>query len=233
MLIISKYHDYYDHVQQAGVDKRVVLHREMKEVQQPSGLKFRNMQLASIDKRGARVARYNFVSGRVFRLEWLFFCGKAYPKFFSYDHEYNSDIRANIKYYDSLEDAERDIPADAHYFNSKNWNTGKILAHEVREILDMSRDIDAEVFRKVNAPYFVYKNRDPRVHYSDKAKVVVYPMLKDYTTFLNLDAYSTYQEIEMYCSGVMGVGEPEIVEVSDISKRDSKGFDKYSFKHRK
>lgn len=233
MLIISKFHDYYDHVQQAGVDKSVVLHRESKEVQIPSGIKFSNMQLASIDKRGDRVASYNFVSGRVFRLEWLFFCGKAYPKIFSFDKEYNSEVRNNIKFYDTLEEAEKDIPASSHYFNSKNWNTGKILAHQVREILAMSREIDSEVFRAVKAPYFVYKNRDPRVHYSEKGKVIVFPVLNNYTQFLNLDAYSTYQEIEMYCSGVLGVGEKEIVEISDIHKRDSKGFDKYSFKHRK
>jgi len=233
MLIISKYHDYYDHVQQAGVDKRVVLLREMKEIDVPNGLKFSNMQLASIDERGNRVASYNFISGRVFRLEWLFFCGKAYPKIFSFDKEYNSDVFHNIKFYSTLEEAEQDIPPSAHYFNSKNWNTGMILAHQVREILSMPREIDANVFQKLKAPYFVYKRRDSSVRYGDKGKVITFPVLKDYTPFLNLDAYSTYQEIEMYCSGVMGVGEPEIIEVSDISKRDSKGFDKFSFKHRK
>lgn len=232
MLIISKFHDYYDHVQQAGVDKRVVLHRESKEVPMPSGIKFSNMQLASIDKRGDRVASYNFVSGRVFRLEWLFFCGKAYPKIFSYDKECHSEVRNNIKFYSTLEEAEQDIPATSHYFNSKNWNTGKILSHQVREILSMPRDVDSEVFRAVNAPYFVYKYRDPNAYSTDR-KLIIFPILKSYTNFLNMDAYTTYQEIEMYCSGVLGIGEPETIEVSDISKRDSKGFDKFSFKHRK
>jgi hypothetical protein len=45
-----------------------------------------------------------------------------------------------------------------------------------------------------------------------------------------VDPFMTYQEIAMYISGVLGVGEPDTVDISDEDMRDKKGFFDMSFK---
>ena len=57
--------------------------------------------------------------------------------------------------------------------------------------------------------------------------------ISNLTKSFKLDAYGIYQEIEMYMGGVLGSQEKETIEISDKDKRDSKGFDNYSFKKRK
>jgi len=42
--------------------------------------------------------------------------------------------------------------------------------------------------------------------------------------------YMAYQEIAMYISGVLGIGEPDTLEISDEDMRDEKGFFDMSFK---
>lgn len=45
-----------------------------------------------------------------------------------------------------------------------------------------------------------------------------------------VDAYTAFQELSMFIGGVIGVGEPETLEISDRHMRDAKGFDDRSFK---
>jgi hypothetical protein len=54
--------------------------------------------------------------------------------------------------------------------------------------------------------------------------------LKDVEFFRVFDPHTTYQEIFMYISGVLGGNMKEIPEMSDDDMRDSKGFDKWSFR---
>lgn len=229
MLIISKFHDFYDHVSKAGVDKHVVLQRKQELVDIPSGLKFRPMDLAHVAS--VRNERGRFLEGRVYVLDWVYFCGKAYPGIRSYflKGEEKSDFQQHTK-----EDLESKIPLNSRYYKS-DWRSGLTPQQELSQALQGKNEIPAEVFQNLKVPYFgfneIVDTSGRWIH--RKNKLLVYPNLKDYTSFLKMDAYTVYQEIEMYCSGVLGVGEPETIEVSDISKRDSKGFDEFSFKHRK
>lgn len=234
MLIISKFHDYYDHVQQAGVDKRVVLQRKQEYVAIPAGLRHsvRPCELARIATKRNNNRYSSFLEGRVYNLDWLYFCGKAYPCITSHFVNENSEISDFKKH--TIQELENIIPSTSKYFK-KSWNMDMTPQQILHLAFSSSKEISTEIFRELNVPYFAIvevKEKNSRWNNTSE-KVLLYPNLTNYTSYLNMDAYSTYQEIEMYCSGVLGVGEPETIEVSDISKRDSKGFDKFSFKHRK
>lgn len=233
MLIISKFHDYYDHVQQAGIDKRVVLQRKQEYVELiPRGLRQRPCELARIATKENTAKYHRFIEGRVYNLDWLYFCGKAYPCITSHFVNELGDVSDFKKH--TLQELESIIPASSVY-HQKRWDMDMSPKQMAYEAYNSSREVSADIFREFNVPYFsIVSVKDDNVRYERYVKkVLLYPNLTNYTSYLNMDAFTTYQEIEMYCSGVLGVGEPKTIEVSDISKRDSKGFDKFSFKHRK
>lgn len=47
------------------------------------------------------------------------------------------------------------------------------------------------------------------------------------------DVYTAYQEIAQYMSGVLGLNDKEMIQISDVDMRDKKGFDEWSFKKKK
>ena len=61
-------------------------------------------------------------------------------------------------------------------------------------------------------------------------KIILNANLKDYRFAKIKDPFTAFQDIMMYISGVLGVGEPEMVEISNNDMRDKKGFDDWSFK---
>ena len=62
-------------------------------------------------------------------------------------------------------------------------------------------------------------------------KAYTNPVLKDFQFFRAVSTYQAFQEISMYISGVIGVGEKNTVTISDKDMRDAKGFDDWSFKN--
>lgn len=233
MLIVSKFHDFYDHVQKTGIDKHVVLQRKQEYVDVPSALKQRRVRLGAIATKRSNAKFNSFLEGTVYELDWLYFCGKAYPCIISYFEK--DKTKSDFKKV-TLQELESKLPATSSYYK-KHWISGVSGQQILHNALKSNNDVSTEIFRNLGVPYFsivdVEEILGKRKIKREVPKVLLYPKLSDYTTHLNMDAYTVYQEIEMYCSGVLGVGEPETIEVSDISKRDSKGFDKYSFKHRK
>lgn len=229
MLIISKFHDFYDHVSQAGVDKNVVLQRKSEVLGFIEGLPYKTKKLVSVYDKPKDKKDTNY---RTFYLDYLYFCGKVYPKIMS--NRVKDGVIFDVQTY-TLEEFEKVIPADSGYYR-KHWSTDQTLQQQTKDILSKGIiDVRTDVFRTLKVPYFgfITKYEPNRYGHRESEGIQLYPVLKDYTSYLNMDAYTVYQEIEMYCSGVLGVGEPNTIEVSDISKRDSKGFDKFSFKHRK
>ena len=66
---------------------------------------------------------------------------------------------------------------------------------------------------------------------SDTQKFFINPLLKDYQFYKVYDAVQTFQEIQMFISGVLGNKEKEIIEVADKYKITQHGFDKkWSFR---
>lgn len=96
---------------------------------------------------------------------------------------------------------------------------------------ELSKEFIDNIHRQLKSPVILLKGRC----YGSKGywwPVTINPCLKDIGFQHILDPYTCFQEISMYMGGVMGNTEKEIVEVSDITQRDKKGFNDKSFKHR-
>ena len=80
------------------------------------------------------------------------------------------------------------------------------------------------LFRESKTPIFVYDT------YRRDDAFIINPILKDYEFYKVVDAFTAFTELQMFISGVLGVGEKEIVEIEDKYKIGQHGFDKWSFR---
>lgn len=227
MKIISKFHDYYDSAS-VFYDNSLVFKRENKRLnlEDCANIKipFYAVELMSAheDLNTTTEASVNF----------LYFCGKIYPiyelkkyitlveKKDGFIQRYKKDQESN--YFSSLKELT-DVAIEKGLRKSFSLNNeSKNIEYILEKIKDY--EVNADVFRELKAPYFMIEN---------KKIIEINPVLKKYTKSFKMEAPILYQEIEMYMSGVLGMEEKEIIIVSDKDKRDSKGFDNYSFKKRK
>lgn len=237
MKIISKFHDYYDSAMIMH-DDHVVLKRTTEVVN--------NIVLPyyAINVGGKTVRHeegYNYTSSLI--IDILYFCGKAYPIFTCKKYVDNYDRETRSRNTNLIDTVYFDgIDSFFDFFNNENYSTSYyslFRKSKKRDADDLKKQYEAmiekmlevnisdEYFRKVDAPYFI------NTYLSHKKETIRYPLLKDLTKSFKLDAFTAFQEIEMYVGGVIGTPEKEIIEVSDVDKRNSKGFDNYSFKTRK
>jgi hypothetical protein len=96
---------------------------------------------------------------------------------------------------------------------------------------------DHTLFQQLKSPVFLVpiisseSDRDQRNLENLQAKFTLNPNLKDLQFQKYKDAYSTFQEIQSYISGILGVTTPETIVLSDKSKILKAGFDpKTSFR---
>lgn len=230
MKIISPFRDYYDSAM-IYFDDSILLKRKTEQI-------YLGDIGVSMPHRIDRVAT-SYVGNtnplsRVAAIDYLYFCGKVYPLFSIFNSKshwkkVNSkltqiDNRSDRVYFSSFDElfkaCEREGMRINHSFGQPKNHIEKIKERLAR--LE-DQEISADIFRNVGAPYFILEGN----------MVIVYPELKAVTKSFKMDATTVYQEIEMYMGGVLGQAEKEIIEISDVDKRNSKGFDNQSFKKRK
>ena len=93
------------------------------------------------------------------------------------------------------------------------------------------------IFREYNTPIFLwdycylkrYSNRFS-IYHEKNVKFFINPILKEYEFYKVFDTYQTFQEIQMFISGVLGNKENNVVIISDKDKIIQHGFDKWSFR---
>jgi hypothetical protein len=159
------------------------------------------------------------------------FCGELYL-FKDFTNPYASNKEKEAKQYifhgencmyleknnNYIEDGKdpRFYPLKSSY--SKKW------AKEEYENLKKHPRIK-ELFFKYNVPCFFI---------NQKGDLILNPRLQDYAFFKVFDSVQTFQRIEMYISNVLVSDTKVDVPVgNDEVIRDSKGFDKYSFRKMK
>ena len=76
------------------------------------------------------------------------------------------------------------------------------------------------LFVEHNTPVFIIRPKE----------ITINPSLKEVRFMTVKDVYTTFQEIQMFISGVLGTGTKETVDITDDVKRDKHGFDNKSFK---
>lgn len=234
MRIYSKFHDYYDIGLAYGVDDIVYVRKtdEIKDFKVP------DIQKVVGEKRGWRGAYTiynNWWRNSVMRTSELFFvgfCGKLYPAYeigwgeYNYDAYSKTEIVYSIEALDKLLDkypaVKKAIAGDGS--KSKRYGYNSTYESIVKLFNEFHHGNINDVFFELKTPSFYWKAKDAN-------KLVINPVLKDLKFQRMVDPYTAYQEISMFIGGVLGMGEPETIDISDLDLIEQKGFDKkWSFR---
>ncbi len=255
MRIISKFVDYYDNVQGLGIDKEDVYLREAnsiehKDITQPilhdtllncphttpwerdadnkqvEAYRFNPMIVGFCGKHQL-VYRFNNRKGNV---SWLY--SEEDVTNFIEDDPYNVGFKSLQKSY-----LPHKLPKwQRRFLRKRNWGslfrsdfTQETIAEAFDEVAKINVD---EVFQSTKSPTFLvhFVNHD-RFGLNTKEIEVDYDVRLTNLDYQKIvDPYTAFQEISMYRSGVLGTGEPVMIEISNDDKRDAHGFDGRSFK---
>lgn len=255
MLIVSKFRDYYDTALTHGVDKSIVYRREEKEIvlgekHEQLGL---DAVLENIDKypqhrhpRWEHEKRKETIDFDAIPF-LIGFCGKVYPAFkvswyirsapmanptLVHDYAYSlnemKEQLFNIKE-DYLEWFCRE-EKQSKWFRQWRSNDRKFNDRSVKSYFEYNHTADyGHLFQEHKAPIFAVTFE--RAWGWGKDTLVLNPCLKDIGFVRVVDPYTALQELMMYIPGVLGVGEPVTVDVSDKTVAAKHGFDKWSFRN--
>lgn len=229
MRIVSKQRDYYDSIQGMGVDMQVHYIRKEEEI-----------AIDPIDKVGVQYEGSwdnSFIAPIRFEKVVIGFCGEFYPAIVC-----EEEVFYDEKSWEKRKEANRTSKHIKYY---KKWlgKNKKGLKNKPDPFWDKNEwgKEYGHLFQKLKVPIFVFDRRT-EVEWlygswgrkrSDKAMMTVNCLLNYYDFQKIKDPYTAYQEIYQYISGVLGVGEPNLVEISNEDMRDKKGFDAMSFKKEK
>lgn len=241
MRIISKFHDYYDGIQSVGYDPHLTYHRVQHDLRiglknkdfyrkydssdfvMPEGLpSFSESFLIHVNPRnnyGLRDTRFMTSDGYLYLIG---FCGKYYLTL--RESVRNRDYTSTVEF---LYDKDSAVRFFSTYHNK---NVHKSVFDVLGECSVSPFSDPLEPFRVLNAPVFCIELRDKYSIFVHGKELTVNPELDSMQFYRMFDAYSAYQEIAMFLSGVLGWPENATVQISDEDMRDAKGFDKWSFK---
>lgn len=229
MRIISKFHDYYDTVSTYGMDLTCIYKRKE--------IKFEDdtVEFKKIDKLLERYSggdhrfykhhyNYNNEDFRHYFCSFIFFCGKLYPfMVFTYKGKY-------FYYYD-LESVNNDMMKYGSKQIKKDWLNKKgyfftrnISKSRVSKIFNIKipKNILEDLHHEYKSPILMYDG--------DYNRFVINPNLKKHMFYRVKDAYTAYQDISMFLSGVLGGTENKIIELSDKQRKEKHGFNEWSFR---
>lgn len=230
MLIVSRFHDYYDSIRAFGVDKSCVYKRTSEFVPKVDKLVINywpTEEIFNVNKNGYWINYY--VNKQV-----IGFCGEMYPLlsvkkthcvqpeqyFYFYSHEefkqFFDEEGVNLKssrlsrwWYSDRDFSVKNEVNIKRFFDKKTWSS----------LVDR--------FQEHKCPVFIYGSRNVEA----ASRLQINPQLIKYRFFKVKDSQTAFQDIYMYMSGVLGSKGPEPLPVSDKIKAQAHGHDgKYSFK---
>lgn len=235
MYIISKRKDYYDGVVgSVGIDKTIVYEREKIEIEEyvkfPDEFRsnqpwrkwndrnhFLDLNKYAIKQESKYEISDNFIIG---------FCGKLYLGWKFHwrtpsDHIHYGRFHTKVVY--DLDEVKKHL-RESNFFSSN-------LVDDINYVHNYN---PMDLFREYKTPVFVYDSHYKRSsidsNWRDSSRFIINPILKEYEFYKVFDPFTTFQEIQMFISGVLGTGEKEIIEVEDKYKIGQHGFDKWSFR---
>lgn len=231
MRIISKFKDYYDIGLNKGVDKTIIYNRVSNCLDVVPSIRFDKKNETQIDE--VKISKYltSIKDSSRFELRpfYVGFCGKLY---LGLRNHKGLNIYSSEDYQKLLTEKYLSNP----FINTYKRSFGKYLGYEknllshknVDQIFDEFgvREIGDELFSEYNTPIFIIYSNFLKINWSFE----INPMLKSYDFVKVFNPYSAFQEISMYISGVLGIGEKPIINISDRDMLYKHGFDKYSFK---
>ena len=252
MLIIKKYHDYYDSaVGVDGIDKTCIYERLP--VQESNQYEMGKIhELFKGDKVGWHCGPYseNYSKFRYnkpqkndpyFIMPFIIgFCGKTYVGYvFKWD-VYNDLDKIKIVY------GPDEFFETQKFDATKKYSRYKTNYERTKKYFDRFHDKEhSDLFVKYHTPIWVYDFGTNIVKYENDGfknnqfnyrnkYFMTNPPLNDYEFYRIFNTQMAFQEIQMYLQGVLGNKEKEIVVISEKDKLQQHGFDpKYSFRKTK
>jgi hypothetical protein len=244
MRIIAKNHDYYDSALAFGHDEHVVFERKEEEHvgdwKNPVPIDYCFMS----PKMGRREMTYQWGCGRregsydtnkanrefAYLPFTVAFCGKLYPGIridsrknnmdtWSPDYAYTFDAYVTLLNHFGIEFAE---PTPKRTYGSETKGSPK-REKDCKKYFERSGEDHTEFFAKHGQPIVVYNPEDPPT-------LLINCELKKFAFYKVFDAYTAFQELDMFISGIMTRDGNPMAGISDKDLRDKKGFDDMSFK---
>ena len=249
MLIVSNFHDYYDVVMKQGIDKSIVYHRKEQEIKfewrKPPYPKDYPV-IGEADEKVRLNQPYETYNRRnKYNITWILigFCGKFYPAihFHKDSSSYPYKEKTNFFAY-TYNETEEFIKERFEKWEKKDFFKSHRRSRKYENPMEKFNEFglmafflkytdfeDHTLFTKIKAPIVAFVNKEESWwHYNAKLKINC--ELKKYQFYKAIDPYMAFQELEMYISGVLGVGEPKITKISDRDMKFKKGFDQKSFR---
>lgn len=240
MRIISKFHDYYDIGLSYGIDPKVIYKRKTKNIiidptfeknevtKQYDIAKKVFSEFGDINTLSCRVCFGNKETLEVDSYGCICFCGNIYP--FVECKNYNSK---KFEYLYSLSEVDKLVDGfnskliyNKYYKISNNFfsrNTRDTFKKFFNYSSKMSYDNLIDLHLYYDSPIFIYEK-------SNKFKIIINPKLQDFRFYKIYDSYTTFQNLSMFMSGVLGVKENEAISIADKDLKHMKGFNEESFR---
>lgn len=254
MKIVSKKRDYYDSAQGMGIDETLVYVRlPYKAKLDEFEAKFLNDLFKDAPMWSIGRWRHNDCTDKCTAEPFIIgFCGKIFPGMelkivvgkdsfghakykIVYVYSYKKLIEVLEKY--KLESKLKEVRD-----KTALWGTNKKSTMEFFKLGKRNKEFE-KFFINNKAPVFtVVQNMKLQIglttsdHSTMKhpelvdGGLIVNNNLKDLHFFEKIDAFTAYQEISMYMGGVIPRNTPELIEVSDKSMIEKKGFNECSFR---
>lgn len=232
MLIISKFHDYYDQCLSYGVDKSIVFKREQTE----------SMIRTSVLGLKPYRLHDNRVNSCRINASYVYFCGHFYP-LITLHHIGDEPMYAYSleQYVNCIAEMNKILKAEQRdeikLIEQKTVRDGcgdcrNIFA--VKQFFGSGEDARASLIHKLAVPvgmlYITSINlfRESDLEHKFEANI----SLKDIKFYRVFDVHTTFTKIEQFISGVLGTGSPQTIDIDDKHKLQGRGFDNMSFKKR-
>ena len=210
MLIISKFHDYYDSAIAYGVDKTCVYERTTKIIEEN---KWVNPYAEFNNKTsGFHLTKHTIgFAGNIYR------CVKVIERN-RYTHK-----NQELCFYkaETLIEYMKEHGIGLKQKGFSQW--GNIYKSEanVRDYFDKEiKQKIYDVFREYHVPIFII-NSD---------KIILNPSLKEFKFGKIKDSVTAFQEIHQYLAGVLGNKEKDTIDIPDKIRVQQHGFNDWSFK---
>jgi len=243
--IISDFHDYYDNVQSYGQDRSLVYLRKEKVIENFDTRELPS--LAELFEKFSWLHTHHLDSLYSIRPCLIGFCGKWYPYIdFSSDYEKTAHETAFnaydvLQFLQSPEHFKKEMVENFLEVEKKRTKFyGKVQRRKTKYRLHFTFDDLDDFFKKNHiiekeldfffrhrCPIFIIESLDKRrIEYN----LILHPNLFKRNFQREIDPYTAFQELSMFISGRLGVGEPVTVNISNEAMIEKKGFDKWSFR---
>jgi hypothetical protein len=245
MRIIAKNHDYYDSALAFGHDEHVVFERKEEEhvgdwknpIPKDYGFMSPRMGRREMTYQWARGRREGNYDTNKTNHEFAYlpftvaFCGKLYPGIridsrknamstWSPNYAYTFDAYVALLNHFGIEFVEPQKRAWVTYGERKGSPKKE---EDCKNYFERSGEDHIEFFAEHGQPIVVYSPEDPPT-------LLINCELKKFSFYKVFDAYTAFQELDMFISGIMTRDGNPMAGISDKDLRDKKGFDDMSFK---